>query len=111
MNMNGLRNLITVLLCAGEGIHAFIPAIPMGLSSSLALISRAVMDQFWPASGLTTDWKNSLRNLLTVFLASGESLHMFFPIIPQGLGMTLALVIRAVVDQCWPAPAKPVTTP
>ena len=49
MNMNGLRNLITVLFCAGEGLHALIPAIPLGVSTTIGLVIRAIMDQVWPA--------------------------------------------------------------
>lgn len=49
MNMNGLRNLITVLFCAGEGLHALIPAIPLGVSTTIGLVIRAVMDQMWPS--------------------------------------------------------------
>ena len=49
MNMNGLRNLITILFCAGEGIHALFPQVPLGVSTTVGLVIRAVMDQLWPA--------------------------------------------------------------
>ena len=49
MSKNSIRNLITVLLCSGEGLHYFIPAIPVGISATIALVVRAVLDAVWPA--------------------------------------------------------------
>ena len=49
MSKNGIRNLITVLFCGAEGLHYFIPAIPLGIATTLGLVVRAVLDAVWPA--------------------------------------------------------------
>ena len=49
ISKNALRNLITGLFCAGEGIHVLFPVVPLGVSTTLGLFVRAVMDQYAPA--------------------------------------------------------------
>jgi hypothetical protein len=49
MSKNAIRNLITALFCGAEGIHFLIPQVPLGISTSLGLLVRAIMDQMYPA--------------------------------------------------------------
>lgn len=104
MNLNSLRNLLTLVFgVGGIGLNAIFPHLNPMWGVVIALWVRAGMDQFWPASGITTDWKNSLRNFLTVLVASGEVLHQYLPFMPPASCVTLSLMIRAGMDQIWPA--------
>lgn len=104
MNLNSLRNLLTVVFgVGGIGLNAIFPHLNPMWGVVIALWVRAGMDQFWPASGITTDWKNSLRNFLTVLVASGEVLHQYLPFMPPASCVTISLMIRAGMDQIWPA--------
>jgi hypothetical protein len=51
---SNLRNFLTVLVASGEGLHAYIPVIPVGVCASLSLVLRAVMDAIWPAQPVGT---------------------------------------------------------
>lgn len=104
MNLNSLRNFLTIIFgVGGVGISAIFPNINPVLGLALGLWVRAIMDEFWPATGIVKDWKNSLRNLLTVLLASGDVFHTYLPFLPAGTCATLSLILRAVMDQVWPA--------
>ena len=104
MNANSLRNLLTVVFgVGGVGLTPFFPHLNPMWGITIALWVRAGMDQFWPASGITKDWKNSLRNFLTVLVASGEVFHQFLPFLPVGSCASASLLIRAAMDQVWPA--------
>lgn len=104
MNLNTLRNLLTVIFgVGGVGLNAIFPNINPALGAGIGLWVRAILDLAWTKDGLTKDWKNTLRNFLTLILASGDVLHSYLPFVPVGLGSTLALVVRATMDQVWPA--------
>ena len=104
MNANSLRNLLTVIFgVGGMGLSPFFPNLNPMYSLVAALWVRAAMDEFWPATGITKNWKNSLRNFLTIIVASGDVLHQYLPFMKPGACVTLSLMIRAGMDQLWPA--------
>ncbi len=73
VNANSLRNLLTVIFgVGGIGLNAIFPYINPMWGVVIALWVRAAMDEFWPATGITKDWRKArLEIFLTVLVASG----------------------------------------